>query len=95
MKVDTMGRKVHMLTTVDNPYNPATQFKEWFGFDISKGYHSLSLLARIAQATDELGEVHTTAIIEEAIAEIVSENVSGMHTSILIDEDTLAIVKEN
>ena len=37
--------KEFMLSTSDNPYNPFTQFKEWYSFDISKGYNTCSYLA--------------------------------------------------
>jgi hypothetical protein len=72
----------HMLTTVDNPYNPFTQFDEWRVFDESHGYYSLSLLGRIVVTSDELSETQQSQAVEDAIDEIVSENVSGMHTKI-------------
>lgn len=30
------NQKGYMLTTVDNPYDPYTQFKFWYGFDMQK-----------------------------------------------------------
>ena len=69
----------HMLTTVDNPYSPFTQFDEWYAFDDAHGYGTLSLLARIAKTSDELSEADQSQAIEHAIDEIVSMNVSGMH----------------
>lgn len=76
-----------MLTTVDNPFNPITQFKEWYNFDTVHGYDSLQLLARMTYLSDSLSEATKTSIIEETIEEIVAENLSGMHTSILITEE--------
>lgn len=81
-----MSNQRHMLTTVDNPFDPITQFKEWYNFDISHGYYSLQLLARLTYVSDSLSDNTNSSIIEEAIADIVKENVSGMHTSILIEE---------
>lgn len=68
----------HMLTTVDNPFNPFTQFDEWLTFDIQAGYHTTGMLARIAAVSTELSEYDQSIAIEQAIDEIVAENVSGM-----------------
>lgn len=69
---------VHMLTTVDNPYDPFTEYDQWFSFDLHAGYHSPGLLARIAITSDELSDADESQAIEAAIDEIVKENVTGM-----------------
>lgn len=54
----------HALTTYDNPYNPFTEFSSWFTYDEVHGYHTCSLLDRIAtsiyglhdQVDDEMNE---------------------------------------
>lgn len=74
----------HMLTTVDNPYDPNTQFDEWYAWDEAAGYHTLSLLARIARVSDELSEADMDAAIEAAIQEIVSVNASGVHRKVAV-----------
>lgn len=71
-----------MLTTVDNPYDPFTQYEEWYAFDIRAGYHSTELLARIVVTSDELSDADQSVAIELAIDEIVRENVSGMHRKV-------------
>jgi hypothetical protein len=68
----------HMLTTVDNPYDPFTQFDEWHSFDTHAGYYTSALLARVAITSDELSDVDQDLAIEMAIDEIVSENVLGI-----------------
>lgn len=76
----------HMLTTVDNPYSPFTQFDEWFAFDVAKGYNTSGLLARITVTSVELSEADQSVAIENAIEEIVRENVSGMHRMVVADD---------
>lgn len=75
-------RRVY-LTTVDNPYDPETQFDDWYNFDIEKGYDSCGLLARIAQTADGLSDFDNSLEIERAIDEIVKYNVSGMHKKLV------------
>lgn len=68
----------HLLTTVDNPYDPFTEFREWYSFDEAAGYHTSALLARIVITSDELSDVEQEMAVEHAIDEIVKENVTGM-----------------
>ena len=46
----------YMLTTVDNKWNPFTQFKEWLNYDNSMGYNTLGLLANFALSDYENAE---------------------------------------
>lgn len=64
-----------MLTTVDNPFNPFTQFNEWLVWDQQTGYNTLSYLGRIVRTSDELSQADQDLAIEQAMDEIVSENV--------------------
>ncbi len=68
-----------MITTLDNPYNPFTQFDEWYAFDESKGYHTCSYLARIAKTSNELSEKENLIEQEKAIDEIMSLNLRGIY----------------
>lgn len=60
-----------MLTTVDNPYDPFTQFQQWFLFDMEKGYNSCGLLARIAKTSDSLTDEENENEVDRAIDEII------------------------
>lgn len=71
-----------MLTTVDNPYDPFTEWDEWFAYDYRKGYHTPGLLARIAITSDDMNEEDLSLTLNMAIDEIVSENVSGVHRKV-------------
>ena len=59
-----------MLTTVDNPYDPFTQFDSWYQYDEEKGYYTCSYLARIAVTSPDLPEEQNEAEIERAMDEI-------------------------
>ena len=72
----------HMLTTVDNPFNPFTQFDSWYAYDTALGYHSLSFLARVVRTSDDISEADQSLAIEHGIDEIVRENVLGVYKKV-------------
>jgi hypothetical protein len=72
---------VKMLTTTDNPFDPFDQWDDWYSYDTRLGYNSSSLLARVAVVSDDMSDSDQVEAINAAIDEIVSENVSGVHTS--------------
>lgn len=72
----------YMLTTVDNPYDPFTQFKAWYTFDVRHGYNTSALLGRIVKTSDELSEADQAVAINNAIDEIVEINVTGMYRKV-------------
>jgi len=75
-----------MLTTVDNPFDPFTQFDEWMEFDEAKGYHSSAYLARIVKSSDDLSEADQDIAIELAIDEIVELNILGIYKKVTMDQ---------
>jgi hypothetical protein len=64
----------YMLTTVDNPFNPFTRFE----YDMRLGYNTSAFLDRIARVSPDLSDPDQALAVQNAIDEIVSENVSGM-----------------
>lgn len=74
-----------MLTTIDNPFNPFTQWDEWYAWDNRNGYHTPSLLGRVVVSSHELSDADQDSAIEDAIDEIVSLNVSGVHRKVTRD----------
>ena len=76
-----------MLTTSDNPYNPFTNFDEWFAFDEQKGYHTCAYLARITKTSSNLSDADYTQEVENAIDEILKLNLTGNYVKITKQED--------
>jgi len=72
----------YMLTTVDNPYNPHVEFDDWNQYDMRSGYNTLAFLARIVRSSDDLSIADQELAIDQAIEEIIRENVSGMYVKI-------------
>jgi hypothetical protein len=77
-----MARMMHMLTTVDNPWDPFTQFDEWFQFDVSHGYNTSAYLARIVRSSDDMSEAVQDVALEQAINEIVEFNLLGIYKKV-------------
>lgn len=72
----------YMLTTIDNPFNPFTQWDEWYAFDRDKGYNTPGYLARIAKVSFELSDADQDLAIENAMSEIVELNVLGIYRKV-------------
>ena len=74
------------LTTKDNPYNPFTQFNEWFLFDVEKGYNSCSYLARITDDSEYETEEEAMVETERAIDEIIANDFLNIYTKVYNNE---------
>lgn len=73
---------MYMLTTTDNPYNPFTHYDEWRAYDEAHGYYTSSYLARIVRTSDSLSEADQSLAIDQAVDEIVQENVLGIYRKV-------------
>ena len=73
------------ITTIDNPYNPFTQFDSWFLFDCEKGYNSCSYLARIARTSDQLSDAENDREVERAIDEIIKYDFMNIYKKVVLN----------
>ena len=73
---------VHMLSTMDNPYDPFTQFDEWMSWDESNGYYTTGYLARVVRSSPELSVADQELAVEQAIDEIISLNINGIYKKV-------------
>ena len=76
----------YMLTTVDNPYSPFTQFDEWLEFDTLKGYNTCGYLARVAKTSSSLSDEMNSRAINDAIDEICMFNWLGIYRKVSKDD---------
>lgn len=74
--------KEFMLTTIDNPYDPFTQFSDWYKFDTLNGYNSSELLDRLTFTSDSNPEFITQSQINQAIDQVLEINPNGMYTKV-------------
>lgn len=70
------------LTTIDNPYDPFTQFDLWYSYDNVKGYHTCEYLARISNVSSDIPSDENDILLEMAIDEAVSINPLGLYKKV-------------
>ena len=66
--------RVVALSTSDNPYNPITQYDDWYRYDSQARYFTNEYLDRICHTTRELGDDLYAQDIEDAVDEAVKYN---------------------
>lgn len=69
--------KVTLLTTKDNPWNPFTNFDEWYNYDMLKGYNTCGLIDRLAPTSEALSDELNEEILEEAYDKIIAIGAIG------------------
>lgn len=60
------------LTTIDNPYDPFTEWDSWLKFDEEHDYDTCGLLARFAKTSMGLSDNDNEALIDEAMQKILT-----------------------
>ena len=71
------------LSTIDNPYNPFTQYDSWFLYDVEKGYNSSAYLARVIDSNPTLyNEDVDDEDIEKAIDDIIKADFTNMYIKV-------------
>lgn len=71
-----------LLTTVDNPFDPRSQFDEWYNFDLLKGYDTLGYLARVTPTSPDLSQEEQEKFTEAAIDEVIRLNPLGIYRKV-------------
>ena len=71
-----------MLSTIDNPHSPFTDWIPWFMEDLRLGHDTVGLLARM---TNSSGVINDEAEVA-AMRAIVANNFSGYHR-VVVPED--------
>lgn len=60
-----------MLTTINNPFNPFTDFDSWLNFDYKNGTDCCGKVARLSHCTNALSDELNDIEIERAMDSIV------------------------
>ena len=71
------------VSTTDNPFNPLTDYANWYRYDEDHGYHTSAYLGRILRTSDELSEADQAVALESAVDEIVEFNLLGSYIKVI------------
>lgn len=77
-----------MITTLDNPYDPRSNFEAWYMWDTGHGYNTSAYLARVAAVSEEFPQEVQDRQIENAIDEIIEIHSGGMYKKLRIEEES-------
>lgn len=68
-----------MLTTIDNPYNPITDYHKWLAWDHDNGYHTQEYLARVADVDSDMDDQEVELRLEQAVQSILDNDILGVY----------------
>lgn len=71
------------ITTEDNPFDPFTEWNEWYFYDLSKGYSTCERLDRLAKTSSELSDEINDEELNDAIDQLIELGAIGNDGSIV------------
>ena len=72
----------YLITTIDNPYNPWTNWDQWYAYDEIAGYHTCSYLDRVMSTSDQLSDEEYNKEYDEAVDEIIRYDITNKYAKI-------------
>lgn len=76
-----------MLSRIDNPFNPFEDFDSWYDYDLTVSKNesrrdTCGLLAYFVQSSPELSDKEEEDLIDDAIDEILKNDLEGIYTKV-------------
>ena len=68
---ETTTKKEVLLTTADNPYDPFTDWDQWYFFDLMAGYNTCNRLASICHTSDNLSDEENQMFLDDAMNQLI------------------------
>lgn len=71
-----------MLTTIDNPFNPKTEYPKWQTWDIENGYNTEAYIARLLHMEDDFdidNDVLTNILTDKVIIDILENDLLDVY----------------
>lgn len=71
-----------VLTTIDNPYNPKTDYLKWKQWDEESGYYTESYIARLLMMEEEFdidNELKTVELTNKVINDVLENDPTNLY----------------
>lgn len=78
--------KEYWLTTKDNPWNPFSQYEQWYQYDTVHGYNISGLIARFANTSLDMSDEEYKVEVNKAINRIIE---LGLLSDVVRVENTI------
>lgn len=70
------------LTTLDNPYNPATEHEQWLRYDMDYNHNTNNYLCRYLRTSEELSEIEQIEANNNAVNDAVNNDFTGLFIAV-------------
>lgn len=73
-----------MLSLIDNPFDPFSQFDEWYRWDRDQGFDTAGFVARLVSTSYEISEADQELATEQAVDSILENpNFEGLYKKVV------------
>lgn len=77
--------KAFALSTVDNPFNPFENFRDWWNYDTEHNYDCCAILSRLVVDSNDMLDSEKQILIEAAINRFIEADPIGLYIKV-VDE---------
>lgn len=76
---NTTSKQPYTITTIDNPYNPFTEFTDWYSFDCLHNYGTTEKLSRVCSISDAFTDEENAEEIESGVDALLAVDFLGLY----------------
>lgn len=73
------------VTTIDNPYDYFTQFRQWYLYDVEKGYNTCERLSKLAKLSQDMTQKEEIEAAEKAIDKLIELDFLQIYRKVVKD----------
>ncbi len=85
-----------LLTTIDNPFSPFTNWIKWLNYDKAFGYNTCEFLARLCPISNSLTDEENYRNINLAVDEIIINDFRNIYRKVREDDyEVNGLIKES